>query len=172
MKKVAITTLGCKTNQFESAAMSESLADAGYESVPFHDAADVYIINTCTVTAKSDAESRKLIRRAARTNPAARIVVTGCYAQLAAIELAALPNVALVLGNSEKKGIASLLEALDGESRILVADIGREAGAAGLHLESFAEHTRAFLQQFQCIAAGCIYAGFYVKYGFICLYFY
>ena len=146
MKKVAITTLGCKTNQFESAAMSESLADAGYESVSFNQAADVYIINTCTVTAKSDAESRKLIRRAARTNPAARIVVTGCYAQLAAAELAALPNVALVLGNSEKKGIASLLEALDGESRILVADIGREAGAAGLHLESFAEHTRAFLQ--------------------------
>lgn len=146
MKKVAITTLGCKTNQFESAAMSESLAAAGYESVPFNQSADLYVINTCTVTAKSDAESRKLIRRAARTNPAARIVVTGCYAQLASKELAALPNVALVLGNSDKKGIVPLLEALDGEARILVSDIGRETGVDGLHLESFAEHTRAFLQ--------------------------
>jgi threonylcarbamoyladenosine tRNA methylthiotransferase MtaB len=63
--------------------MSESLTAAGYESVPFNRSADVYIINTCTVTAKSDAESRKLIRRAARLNPDSRIVVTGCYAQLA-----------------------------------------------------------------------------------------
>lgn len=146
MKKVAITTLGCKTNQFESAAMSESLAEAGYESVPFNEQADVYIVNTCTVTAKSDAESRKLVRRAARLNPASRIVVTGCYAQLAASELADLPNVSLVLGNSEKKGIASLLENLDGNSKIHVTDISKESGTEGLHLESFSEHTRAFLQ--------------------------
>ena len=145
-KRVAITTLGCKTNQFESAAMSESLAAAGYKSVPFNRSADVYIINTCTVTAKSDAESRKLIRRAARLNPDSRIVVTGCYAQLASGEIAALPNVSLVLGNSEKKGISSLLETLAGESKIQVADIGNEKGAAGLHLESFSEHTRVFLQ--------------------------
>jgi len=146
VKRLSITTLGCKTNQFESAAMSEALTAAGYESVPFSPVADLYIVNTCTVTAKSDAESRKLIRRAARLNPAARIVVTGCYAQLASKEIADLPNVSLVLGNSEKKGIVALLEALAGESRIQVADIGSEKGTAGLHLESFAEHTRAFLQ--------------------------
>jgi len=145
-KRVAITTLGCKTNQFESASMSESLTAAGYESVPFNQSADVYIINTCTVTAKSDAESRKLIRRAARLNPAAQVVVTGCYAQLASAEIAALPNVSLVLGNSEKRGIVSLLETLSAESKIQVADIGKEKGVAGLHLESFSEHTRAFLQ--------------------------
>jgi len=145
-RRVALTTLGCKTNQFESAAMSESLAAAGYENVPFNQYADVYVINTCTVTAKSDAESRKLIRRAARLNPAARIVVTGCYAQLASGEIAELANVSLVLGNSEKKGIAKLLETLSGEAKIRVADIGSEKDAEGLHLESFAEHTRAFLQ--------------------------
>ena len=150
-KRVAITTLGCKTNQFESAAMSESLAAAGYENVPFTQSADVYIINTCTVTAKSDAESRRLIRRAARLNRASQVVVTGCYAQLAAKELADLPNVSLVIGNSEKKGIAALLEGLDGEVKIQVADIDKETGAEGLHLESFAEHTRAFLQ----IQNGC-----------------
>ncbi|PKN16278.1 MAG: tRNA (N(6)-L-threonylcarbamoyladenosine(37)-C(2))-methylthiotransferase MtaB [Deltaproteobacteria bacterium HGW-Deltaproteobacteria-23] len=150
-KRVAITTLGCKTNQFESAAMSESLAAAGYENVPFTQSADVYIINTCTVTAKSDAESRRLIRRAARLNPASQVVVTGCYAQLAAKELADLPNVSLVIGNSEKRGIAALLEDLAGEVKIQVADIDKETGAEGLHLESFAEHTRAFLQ----IQNGC-----------------
>ena len=146
VKRVAITTLGCKTNQFESAAMSESLAEAGYESVPFSEVADIYIINTCTVTARSDAESRRLVRRAARLSPASRIVVTGCYAQLAAAELAALPNVSLVMGNSEKRGIVSLLASLDSEARVQVADIGRVTGAEALHLESFAEHTRAFLQ--------------------------
>lgn len=149
--RVAITTLGCKTNQFESAAMSESLAAAGYETVPFNQSADVYIINTCTVTAKSDAESRRLIRRAARLNPASQVVVTGCYAQLAAKELAGLPNVSLVIGNSEKKGIAVLLENLDAAAKIQVSDIAREKVTAGLHLESFSEHTRAFLQ----IQNGC-----------------
>ena len=83
----------------------------GYRAVAFSEAADIYIINTCTVTAKSDAESRRLIRRAARLNPEARVVVTGCYAQLAAAELAKLPNVSLVLGNSEKRDIARLLAA-------------------------------------------------------------
>lgn len=146
VKRVAITTLGCKTNQFESAAMSEALVAAGYQSVPFSEVADIYIINTCTVTARSDAESRRLIRRAARLSPSARIVVTGCYAQLASAELAELPNVSLVLGNSEKKGLVSLLESLDSEARVQVADIGRVTAEEGLHLESFSEHTRAFLQ--------------------------
>ncbi len=157
MKKVAITTLGCKTNQFESAAMGESLTKTGYETVPFNAVADIYIINTCSVTAKSDAESRRLIRRAARLNPASQIVVTGCYAQLAAAEIADLPNVSLVLGNSEKKGLASLLADLDSKTKIRVADIGMVTAAEGLHLESFAEHTRAFLQVQNGCDAFCSY---------------
>ena len=83
MKKIAISTLGCKTNQFESAAMGEAVSKRGFQIVPFTDVADIYIINTCTVTAKTDAESCRLIRRAQRQNASARIVVTGCYAQIA-----------------------------------------------------------------------------------------
>jgi threonylcarbamoyladenosine tRNA methylthiotransferase MtaB len=157
MKKVAITTLGCKTNQFESAAMGETLAKAGYSTVPFSEPADVYIINTCTVTAKSDAESRRLIRRAARQNPGARIVVTGCYAQLAAADLASIPNVSLVIGNSEKRDIARLLAAPDDGVRVAVSAIGDETRAEPLPLESFAEHTRAFLQIQNGCNAFCAY---------------
>lgn len=159
MKKVAITTLGCKTNQFESAGMSESLQQQGYQTVPFNEQADVYIINTCTVTAKSDAESRKLIRRAARLNPAAQVVVTGCYAQLAADELSRLPNVSLVIGNSEKRDIARLLETAvqEGGASVSVADISGESTAEPLQLESFAEHTRAFLQIQNGCDAYCAY---------------
>ena len=157
MLKLAITTLGCKTNQFESAAMSESLVRQGYRAVAFSEAADIYIINTCTVTAKSDAESRRLIRRAARQNPEARVVVTGCYAQLAAAELAKLPNVSLVLGNSEKRDIARLLAAPNDSVRIEVSAIAAETVATPLPLESFAEHTRAFLQIQNGCNAFCTY---------------
>ncbi len=147
MKKVAITTLGCKTNQFESAAMTEALGRDGYQLVPFAEGADIYIVNTCTVTAKTDAESRRLIRRACRWNPDAKIVVTGCYAQLSASDLKDLPGVALVMGNREKGGVAELLRQLDsGVARVEVADIGAERQMEPLPLESFAEHTRAFLQ--------------------------
>lgn len=151
MKKIAITTLGCKTNQFESGAMRESLVKEGYESVPFNQAADIYIINTCTVTARTDAESRRLIRRAARQNPGAKIVVTGCYAQLSAQELAELPNVALIAGNNEKREISSLIRDLGKEPQVLVSDIGTAGNTKSLHLETFSEHTRSFLQ----IQNGC-----------------
>jgi threonylcarbamoyladenosine tRNA methylthiotransferase MtaB len=142
MKRVAITTLGCKTNQFESAAMSEQFANAGYTIVPFAEQADIYVINSCTVTARTDAETRRLIRRARRLNPAARIVATGCYAQVAPGELEQLPEVDSVLGNREKQDIIALVET--GESR--VSDIAAERDDVPLALSSFAEHTRAFLQ--------------------------
>jgi threonylcarbamoyladenosine tRNA methylthiotransferase MtaB len=142
MKRVAIATLGCKTNQFESAAMSEKLEKAGYSVVPFSQTADIYIINSCTVTARTDSESRRLIRRARRLNPEARVVATGCYAQVAPGELEQLPEVDSVVGNREKQDIVALVES--GESRI--SDISTEREAGPLHLESFADHTRAFLQ--------------------------
>ena len=81
--RVAITTLGCKVNQYESAAMGESLEKQGFRLVPFAEEADFYIINTCTVTARTDYQSRQLIRRAGKQNPQAAIIVTGCYAQTA-----------------------------------------------------------------------------------------
>ena len=150
MQRVAITTLGCKINQFESAAMHELLGGSGYELVPFDQDAEVYVVNTCTVTARSDAESRKLIRRARRRNPSARIVVTGCYAQIDPESIAAMPEVDLVIGNEEKKKLAVLLAA-ESTDRVRVSDISRGGEAAPLRLESHAEHTRAFLQ----IQNGC-----------------
>jgi threonylcarbamoyladenosine tRNA methylthiotransferase MtaB len=142
MKRVAITTLGCKTNQFESAAMTEKFEQSGYQMVPFSSEADIYIINSCTVTARTDVETRRLIRRARRLNPQARIVATGCYAQVAPGELERLPELDSVVGNREKQDIVALAES--GESRI--SDISTEREAGPLRLESFAEHTRAFLQ--------------------------
>lgn len=157
MQRVAITTLGCKINQFESAAMTESLGREGFRLVPFEDEADIYVINTCTVTARTDAESRRLIRRAMRRNPAARVVVTGCYAQVAPDAVGELPGVSLVVGNSEKKGIAGLLRDAVPAERILVSDISRQRTAEALGLESFAEHTRAFLQVQNGCDAFCSY---------------
>ena len=149
--RVAITTLGCKTNQFESAAMIESLEREGFSVVPFDSVADVYLINTCTVTARTDAESRKLIRRVKRRNPEARVVVTGCYAQVSPEQLAAMSEVGLIIGNEEKRRLAELLKSKSTSQRVIVADIGKSSKAEPLQLESFAEHTRAFLQ----IQNGC-----------------
>jgi threonylcarbamoyladenosine tRNA methylthiotransferase MtaB len=146
MQRIAITTLGCKTNQFESAAMTETLTRDGFQVVPFEEEADIYVINTCTVTARTDAESRRLIRRARSSRPGARIVVTGCYAQLAFEQLREMPGVNLILGNSEKKDISGLLREIGDTPRVLVSDISLERNAGGINLESFAEHTRAFLQ--------------------------
>lgn len=155
--KVAITTLGCKTNQFESAAMAEKLGKEGFEMVSFEETADIYVINTCTVTARTDAESRRLIRRAMRRNAAARIVVTGCYAQVAPTELEKMDGVNLIVGNAEKKDIARLLWELGEERKTVVSDISREHRAEVLPLESFAEHTRAFLQVQNGCDAFCSY---------------
>lgn len=147
MKRVAIATLGCKTNQFESASMIEQFTNSGFEIVSFTETADIYVVNSCTVTAKTDAETRRLIRRARRLNPDARIVATGCYAQVAPEELVKMPEVDTVLGNLEKTSITGLLES----GRNQISDIGNSSEAPPLTLETFAEHTRAFLQ----IQNGC-----------------
>ena len=142
MKKVAIATLGCKTNQFESAAITEQFTTAGYCIVPFTEAADIYVVNSCTVTARTDSETRRLIRRAHRLNPTARIVATGCYAQVSPDELSRMPEVDVVLGNIEKLDTVLLSESNEN----LIADSAMEGSFRPLQLTSFAEHTRAFLQ--------------------------
>ena len=158
MQKIAITTLGCKINQFESAAMAETLSkEEGFSIVPFEDTADIYVINTCTVTSKTDAESRRLVRRASRQNSSAKIVVTGCYAQIAFEELQDMPGISLILGNSEKKGIAELLRNIGDTPKVLVSDITSEHDTKGIRLESFAGHTRAFLQVQNGCDAFCSY---------------
>ena len=156
-KKIAITTLGCKINQFESAAMTQALEQDGFCIVPFSGPADIYVINSCTVTAKTDAESRRLIRRATRQNPEARVVVTGCYAQMAGAELLEMPGVNLILGNSEKRDIVGFLKELGDQPRAIVADISLQKSGESAPLESFAEHTRAFLQVQNGCDARCAY---------------
>jgi threonylcarbamoyladenosine tRNA methylthiotransferase MtaB len=153
MKRVAIATLGCKTNQFESAAMIEQFEKGGYAVVPFTQPADIYVVNSCTITARTDAETRRLIRRARRLNPDARVVATGCYAQVAQGELERMPELDSVLGNQEKQDIIKLVET--GESR--VSDIAGQVIAGPLKLESFAEHTRAFLQAQNGCNSFCAY---------------
>lgn len=154
--KACVLTLGCKTNQFESAALEEQLAGAGYRMVPFEEGADLVIVNTCTVTAKTDAQSRNLIRRARRINPQARVVVTGCYAQVEPDALSRLEGVALVLGNEEKKQLlnelaAAATEETGGRATIRVGDIARVRQAEPLPLYHFADRSRAFVQ----IQNGC-----------------
>ncbi len=148
---VAIVTLGCKTNQFESAAISEQLAGAGYRQVGFEEGAELVIVNTCTVTSATDSQSRNLIRRARRMNPQARVVVTGCYAQVDPDSLAQLPGVALVVGNEEKKDFLQRLTRMDQDDLVQVSDIRVSKQAEALSLSSFEQRSRAFVQ----IQNGC-----------------
>ncbi|MCP4512541.1 MAG: tRNA (N(6)-L-threonylcarbamoyladenosine(37)-C(2))-methylthiotransferase MtaB, partial [Fuerstiella sp.] len=149
---VAIVTLGCKTNQFESAAMSEQLSKAGYQQIDFEAGAELVIVNTCTVTAATDSQSRNLIRRARRMNSKARVIVTGCYAQVDPQALTGLPGVALVIGNQEKIDFLERLTALDDTAeQVQVADIRKIETAEALPLSSFEQRSRAFVQ----IQNGC-----------------
>lgn len=102
MRKVGLYTLGCKVSLYETEAISESFAAAGYEVCSFDDVCDVYVINTCTVTAESDAKSRKYIRRAIRKNPHAVVIVIGCYSQRSPEEVASIEGVSSVLGTQDK----------------------------------------------------------------------
>jgi len=108
--KIALDTIGCKLNQAETELLSKQLTEAGYQLVDGTDEADVYILNTCTVTHVADSKSRHLLRLAHRQNPHARLVATGCYAERASQELARIEGVDLVLGNSAKAGLVRRLE--------------------------------------------------------------
>lgn len=110
MKKAAIHTLGCKVNTYDSEAILELLKKDDYEIVPFHERADVYIVNTCTVTNLGDKKSRQMIRRAKKMNPEGFLVVCGCYAQTASEELEAMKEVDLILGNDDRHRIVALIE--------------------------------------------------------------
>ncbi|HYA02974.1 MAG TPA: tRNA (N(6)-L-threonylcarbamoyladenosine(37)-C(2))-methylthiotransferase MtaB [Syntrophobacteria bacterium] len=153
MIKAALATLGCKVNQCESACLEEQLHAAGFEIAPFSRGADLYCINTCAVTTRAAMESRQLIRRALRWNPNARVIVTGCYAQIAPAEIAAIPGVSLILGTVEKAALRDYLAELEDPSTpaIHVGDPGKTRIAQSLLLSTFAQRTRAFLK----IQDGC-----------------
>lgn len=151
-KKVAMVTLGCKVNQYDSAGMADRLEQLGHTLVGFDAEPDIYIINTCTVTGRTDFQSRQLIRRAARRNPGASVIVTGCYAQTAPDLLKTLPNVRIVAGNVEKELIPDLVGTLNGgPADVLVGNIGKTRQFSGLVPHGFPGRTRAFLK----IQDGC-----------------
>lgn len=110
MKTIAIKTLGCKVNSFESDAVIERFIENNYKLVPFKEQADVYIINTCTVTNSGDSKSRQAIKKAVRTNPDAVIAVMGCYAQLQSEEIAAIDGVDIVIGTKGRNDLVRLVE--------------------------------------------------------------
>src|SRR5438270_12161766 len=107
----AVATLGCKVNQADSEAISEQMSTAGFLQCDFSEVADVYIVNTCTVTHLGDRSSRQMISQARRRNPDALLVVTGCYAELNPKAVAALPGVDLVTGNSGKDSLVEAIKA-------------------------------------------------------------
>ncbi len=152
MKKAAFYTLGCKVNQYETEAMTELFSDAGYEICDFNDHADVYVINTCSVTNMGDRKSRQIIRRAKKNNPNAVIAVTGCYAQTAPDEVLGLDGVNIVIGNKDRKNIVSLVEEITSESHINhVSDIMTNHEFEELHIKKYDNRTRAFIK----IQEGC-----------------
>ncbi len=148
---VSFATLGCKTNQFESAAMQESLQKAGFHIVPFDEGAELVIVNTCTVTNATDAQSRNLIRRARRLNSTCRVIVTGCYAQIDPDALHDLPGVSLVIGNEEKQRLLDYLKSDLDSTTVDVSDIRLAESVCLPPLTSFAGRSRAFVQ----IQNGC-----------------
>lgn len=152
MPTVAFMTLGCKANQFETDAMMGLFSAAGYDIVPFDGAADIFVINTCSVTALSDCKSRRMIRRAHKRNPAALIAVVGCYAQMNAAEAAALPGVMVVVGREGKQNIVNLTErALREKKTVRTVTQNLPVGFERLTVNEHPGRTRAFLK----IEDGC-----------------
>lgn len=152
-KTVAFHTLGCKLNFSETSAISRLLENEGFEKRAFEDQADVYVINTCSVTDNADKECRHLVRRIQRANPESLVVITGCYAQLKPKEIAAIPGVDLVLGAAEKFNIATHLRELSkGDSaKICSCDIDEVQGFNASF--SVNDRTRTFLK----VQDGCSY---------------
>ena len=137
MRKVGLYTLGCKVSLYETEAVGEAFERAGYAVCPFEEACDVYVINTCTVTAESDAKSRKYIRRAIRKNPDAGVIVIGCYSQRAPLEVAAIDGVSAVLGTQDKMKCVEIADRLLGnrsaEFKVQSAELAFPAREGGSH---------------------------------------
>ena len=152
MKKVAFYTLGCKVNQYETEAMTELFSEAGYEIAEFEEYADIYIINTCTVTNMSDRKSRQMIRRAKKINPEAVVVVTGCYAQTTPEAVAEIEGVNLVIGTKDRKNIVTLAEGVtDNTCMNVVGDIMKNHTFEELSVKTYRDRTRAYIK----IQEGC-----------------
>ena len=164
MKKAALHNLGCKVNAYETEAMQEMLEKAGYEIVPFREGADVYIINTCTVTNIADRKSRQMLHRARKMNPDAVVVAAGCYVQAQNTRENTDPCIDIVLGNNHKKDLIKVLEEYEAKKAAQkesadaaeksdvqkniqdIEEIGQTKEYEKLHLTKPGEHTRAYIK--------------------------
>ena len=152
-KKVAFGTLGCKLNYAETSAIAEKFTGAGFQKVPLSSGADIFVINTCSVTHQADRKCRQMISKINRSNPNAFIAVIGCYSQLKSEEIAALPGVDLVLGTSEKFNLLDKIESLEKNRKTLVYSCGINEINEFEHSSSKGDRTRAFLK----VQDGCDY---------------
>ncbi len=153
-KTFAIYTLGCKVNQYETEAVAELLEQSGYRQIPFEYKADVYLINTCSVTGESDRKNRQVIRRAHRQNPESVIAVMGCYAQVAEDEVRAIEGVDIVVGTQGRSQLPELINnVLNGRKaeNVIPDDIIKHAEYERLSVKGMTEHQRAFVK----IQDGC-----------------
>jgi len=158
--KAALMTLGCKLNQAEGTALGTLLKELGYRMVPWQEVADLYLVNTCTVTASSDQQSRQAIRQALRRNPSALIVATGCYAQVDPLAIARIEGVHLILGNQEKFDLKSYLigsSAGQDRPRIAVGNISQGKIFQGLPATGEPSRTRPLLKIQDGCNGGCTY---------------
>ena len=147
-KKVALHNLGCKVNAYEVEAMQQLLEQSGYEIVPFEPGADIYVINTCTVTNIADRKSRQMLHKAKKMNPDAIVVATGCYAQTDTGKLSTDDAVDLILGNNQKKNIAEAIEEYEAEHQktARVIKINQTKEYEDLSIGYTAEHVRAYIK--------------------------
>ena len=152
-RKIALTTLGCKLNFSETSAIGRTLTDNGYQKVEFSDRADYYIINTCSVTENADKQTRQVVKTALRTNPEAKVIVIGCYAQLKPQEIASIPGVSMVLGANEKFKLHEYLDQLETAEGTIVMNGDIDDVAFYSDAYSQGERTRTFLK----VQDGCDY---------------
>ena len=148
VKKVAFCSLGCKVNQYETNAMAQKFIEHGYEVVEFDEYADVYIVNTCTVTNVADRKSRQMLRRAKEINKDATLVACGCYAQVAKDELKKIPEIDLIIGNNEKNDIIQIVENHISQkgAEDLVSDVMYKLDYVELGTTTYTEKTRAVIK--------------------------
>ena len=152
-KTVAFHTLGCKLNFSETSTIARNLKDHGYQKIEFTDSADVYVINTCSVTANADKECRTIVKNALKANPDGFVVVVGCYAQLKPEEIAQMEGVDLVLGAAEKFNVAQYLENLNKQNEAIIHSCEIEEADFYVGSYSIGDRTRAFLK----VQDGCDY---------------
>lgn len=150
-KKVAFYTLGCKVNQYETESIKNKLLQKGYEEIPFGEKADIYIVNSCTVTSIADRKTRNMLRRAKKINPDGKVIVTGCYAQTNGKELLEMEEIDYVIGNTDKQGIVNFVDDMEHKKRLSSHNIFEDEEYTEYDFATLREMSRAYVK----IQDGC-----------------